>query len=154
MEIINNDNEDHLKYILKFIDWPRISKSKMSESFIERFKDNLDWGLLCDNKHFSENFYENEKYSNYVDWRFLCRNRNFPEDFYERHLDKVDWDCLSARQDLPESFFERHLDKIEYTYYLECNPSISEEFKKKYIKNYGEESEDGSDSNYEEEEEE
>lgn len=132
MEIIIS--EDHIKYILEYIDWVKISKSKMSESFVEQFKDKLDWSLVCDNTHFSEDFYE--KYIQNVDWKILCRNRNFPEEFYERHLDNVHWLGLCARHDLSESFLERHLDLIknqDYYWCLQNNPTISEEFKKKMI---------------------
>jgi hypothetical protein len=62
----------------------------------------------------TENFIE--KYSDKVDWKFISIFQKLSESFMENHSDKIDWKYISIYQTLSESFIDKYADKLNWYY--------------------------------------
>src|SRR5574344_109603 len=71
-----------------FVDWYYISKKqKLSEEFIEKYRDKVDWRYISICQKLSESFIE--KYSDKVDWRYIPQYQKLSEEFIEKYKDKI-----------------------------------------------------------------
>ena len=95
------------------IKWSYISENqKLSEEFIERFKDKLDWRYISIYQKLSEAFIE--KYKDNVNWHYISIYQKLSEPFIEKYQDKVSWGGISTHQLLSESFIEKFKDKVDW----------------------------------------
>lgn len=93
------------------IDWKRISKGyKLSEDFIEEFKDQVDWDIISTYQTLSESFIR--KYKDHLDWKYISCFQILSEDFMEEHKDWLDWYWVSFNQELSEPFIEKYWKKV------------------------------------------
>ena len=130
-EYINNELGTNFCSMAE-INWTEISQSFkgiLSEEFIDRFNDKVDWRLISRNQALSEPFIE--KYQDKVVWSSISRNQALSEPFIEKYKDKVDWAYISTYQKLSESFIEKYKDKVDWTY-ISIYQKLSEEFIEKY----------------------
>ena len=130
-EYINNELGTNFCSMAE-INWTEISQSFkgiLSEEFIDRFNDKVDWRLISRNQALSEPFIE--KYQDKVVWSSISRNQPLSEPFIEKYKDKVDWAYISMFQKLSESFIEKYKDKVDWTY-ISIYQKLSEEFIEKY----------------------
>lgn len=97
----------------------------------DKYKNNLDWDNISENYGLSEEFYE--KYKNYLNWHILCI-QSLSEKFFERNLEYIVWEELCENEEISEQFFERHVDKIIWGS-MHNNYAISTDFFRKYEPN-------------------
>lgn len=148
--------EDHIqKYFCKEMnelnknEFVRISMSPgLTEGFIRKYKDELNWTYITCKQELSVEFIE--EHSDYVDWNVLNYGRFFEEgfimkyedkinwfnlafeqplslDFIEKHSDKVNWKAVSGHQALNIDFITRNIDKLDLGMVAENNPWLSDE---------------------------
>ena len=130
-EYINKELETNFCSMAE-VNWTEISQSFkgiLSEEFIDRFNDKVDWRLISRNQALSEPFIE--KYNDKVDWRLISRNQALSEPFIEKYKDKVVWSSISRNQALSEPFIEKYKDKVDW-YYISTYQKLSESFIEKY----------------------
>lgn len=114
------------KIMGKYCWWYTISKYQiLSESFIEKHKDNVDWNVICIYQSLSEPFIE--KFQDKVNWYTISEYQKLSEAFIEKHRDKVNWTIISCRQNLSESFIEKHKDRVNW-YNVSKYQKLSESF--------------------------
>jgi hypothetical protein len=131
-EICRNKNisEAFLERHLNHINWYSICQNiNISEQFFERHLNMVNWNSLCVSK-MSEEFFE--RHLDMVNWYWLSDNRHLSQEFFERHLDQVHWDFLSLNTNISEEFFERHLDRVNWEY-LSYNNKLSEGFFERHL---------------------
>ena len=120
-------------FIEKFadkLDWDRISfKQKLSEPFIEKFADRVNWGGVSASQKLSEPFIA--KYADKVEWNFISEHQTLSESFIEKYADNLDWRWISIEQKLSESFIEKYAGKVNWSYISE-HQTLSEPFVEKY----------------------
>ena len=97
----------------------------MSEDFIEKNKNEVDWHYISMYRKLSEEFIE--KYQDKVDWYYISIYQKLSEEFMEKYQDKVDWTYISKYQKLSEDFIEKYQDSLDWTYIL-MYQKLSEEF--------------------------
>jgi hypothetical protein len=108
--------EFELEYLIKNFelninDWESIStKQKLSEDFIEKYKDKVVWINVSINQILSEEFIE--EFKNKVDWYFISLYQELSEEFIEKHSNLVSWNCIFECQILSEEFIEKYEDKV------------------------------------------
>jgi len=94
--------------------WDDLSIShRMSEDFIEKHKDHLNWSYLamCHN-YLSEDFIE--KYENRICFKDLgWYGRELSENFLKKHKKKLDWEYITLGNHITEEFIENNLDVID-----------------------------------------
>ena len=78
----------------------------LSEEFIERNKDLVDWWCISEYQKLSEEFIERNK--DLVDWINISVYQKLSEEFIERNKDLVNWICISKYQKLSEEFRLKH----------------------------------------------
>ena len=77
-ENINNFEVDYYKLI---------SNQKLSEEFIEKHKDKVNWSYISIHQKLSESFIE--KYIDKVDWWYILKYQTLSEEFRQKHNDKI-----------------------------------------------------------------
>lgn len=130
--------DKHIKLFEKFNGfYNRASSSKnfLSESFIEKYSDKLNWEYISEFQKLSENFIE--KYADKVEWGWISKCQILSESFIEKHSDKLtklDWSNILIHQTLSESFIEKHSDMLDRVDWLEISRTqkLSENFIEKY----------------------
>ena len=128
----------HQKLSEEFIDkykdkvkWHYISAYQtLSEEFIEKHYDKVNWNIISRYQTLSEDFID--KYNDKVDWDFISRYKKLSEEFIEKHNDKVKWECISEHQTLSEEFIEKHYDKVNWGSILKYQ-KLSEDLIEKYL---------------------
>ena len=101
----------------------------MTESFIEKHKDKVNWYCISRFQKLSESFIE--KYEDKVNWFHISRTQKLSESFIEKYQDKVNWDCISQFQKLSESFIEKYQDQVNW-YNISISQKLSESFIEKH----------------------
>jgi hypothetical protein len=128
------------------------SNLNISESFVEKYIDIINWSTLHKNINIGYSFYRRcnhyrsmiplHKYSAFLDkatdqyldkvnWHNICMIDGMPVSFLEKHLDRVAWGVLSRNDTIPEEFFEKHIDKLSWGY-IDMNNNISRSFFEKH----------------------
>jgi hypothetical protein len=107
--------------------WAISFEQRLSEEFIEEYKDLLNWGFVSQKQKLSEDFVER----NPDLWKFLFDGpieicQQFSESFWERHSDKVSWDYVMLNQKVSYEFVARHVGKFNPNY-LRRNKKINQE---------------------------
>jgi hypothetical protein len=96
---------------LSYTHWLYISQNqKLSEDFIEKYKDKVVWINVSINQILSEEFIE--EFKNKVDWYFISLYQELSEEFIEKHSNLVSWNCIFECQILSEEFIEKYEDKV------------------------------------------
>jgi len=114
----------------KNINWLDVSIfNKLSEDFIEKYKDKISWGYISAYQKLSENFIE--KYKDKVDWSQISEYQKLSEDFIKKFKDKVDWYHISKFQKLSENFIVKYKDYV-YWSLISQYQKLSSFFIKKY----------------------
>jgi len=74
-----------------------------------------------------------EKYSDKVNWVLISKYQKLSEKFIEKYKDKVNWKYISEHQKLSKSFIEKHKDKLNLDLIEHSWHYKTEEEKKKEI---------------------
>ena len=95
----------------KKINWNWISENqKLSESFIEKYKNKVSWEEISARQKLSEPFIE--KYKNKVNWNKISFYQELSEPFIEKYKKKVAWTKISEYQKLSDSFILENFNKL------------------------------------------
>ena len=90
---------------------------KLSEEFIRKFKNKVDWGCISAYQKLSEDFIR--KFQDKVYWDYISKFQNLSEDFIREFKDKVDWNEISECQKLSKKFrneFNLKISKNNWLY--------------------------------------
>lgn len=79
---------------------------KLSEKFIEKHIDKVNWFNIMAYQKLSEKFIE--KHNDKVDLDYISKYQKLSEKFIEKNIDKVNWDYISKYQWLSEEFIEKN----------------------------------------------
>ena len=101
----------------------------LSEPFIEKYKDKVDWTYISMYQKLSESFIE--KYKDKVDWTYISIYQKLSEEFIEKYQNKVYWAYISMFQKLSEEFIEKFQDKVS-GYRISEYQKLSDEFIKRH----------------------
>jgi len=91
------NKKDYISYVEKrksneMFDIPKYIRN-LSEEFMERFQDKLDWRDISSYQILSENFIE--KFQDKVDWYYISSCQTLSENFIEKFQNKVNWNSIS-----------------------------------------------------------
>ncbi|ALN97805.1 tryptophan repeat gene family protein [Bacillus phage vB_BpuM-BpSp] len=111
-------------YIEKFnkSHWILISGGQdLSEKFIEKYKDKIEWTRFSQFSILDESIIE--KYCDLVDWWCISTYQNLSEEFIKKYFNKLDVRGISYHQNLSEEFIINNIDKLDINM-LKLNPLI------------------------------
>lgn len=127
-------------YITKYEDLPEfiIRHSTLSEEFIERYeklwtKKKL-WSEISFAQTLSEPFIE--KYRNKLNWKYIIKTQEISEDFIEKHLSYIQHQSFSDlvfKKQLSEQFLDKHWNELKNLPGIAQNQRMSDEFIKKHF---------------------
>jgi hypothetical protein len=112
------------------VNWDCISQYQtLSEDFIERNEDRVNWYWISQFQTLSEEFIE--RYKNRVDWHWISRHQTLSEEFIERNKYLVEWVWISRYQSLSEEFIEKNKNLVDWCW-ISIYQILSEEFRSKH----------------------
>ena len=128
-------SESFMRKYRENLDWERISERQiLSENFIREFSDELDWSLIFEHQKLSESFILEFKHkdNNYIP----CDSQKLSEKFMRDHQDSVNWQVIAKYQKLSESFIKEFQDKLDWNHIFE-NQVLSESFIREFHEKIG-----------------
>ena len=105
--------ESTMEILYQYLDKGEIAVHQhLSEKFIEEHLKDLKCYMeeICDNQKLSEDFIR--KYKDIVDWRAVSRSQKLSEAFMEEMKDYLDWSWACMCQKMTASFIEDNMDRI------------------------------------------
>ena len=124
-DVLSNFLENSYKWV------PIIPVIKLSEDFLtensKHFSSHL-WMMICAYQVLSEDFIR--KFADKVDWRTISSHQEISENFIREFQDKVDWREISCKT-LSESFIQEFQDKINWNLLMNFH-TPSAEFLQKF----------------------
>ena len=109
--------------------WYFLSKFKLSEEFIEKYQDKVNWNNISQFQSLSEEFME--KRFDKLNSKLISEYQVLSESFIERHKNDLDWNNVSINQILSEPFIEKN-DYLVNFYYISKFQVLSESFIERY----------------------
>jgi len=106
-------------------DFNRLSEKHLSENFIRKFQDKLDWNSISEFQNLSENFIR--EFQDKLDWNSISEFQKLSENFIREFQNKVNWFYISEFQKLSENFIREFQDKVNW-FFISCNQKLSENF--------------------------
>lgn len=104
-------SEKFIRRYLDYINWDYLSQfQKLSEDFIIEFEDKINWDDISSFQILSENFIR--KYKDRLNWTNICRDQNLSESFIEEFKEYIDWEEISYKFLTPEFIF-KYRDKLD-----------------------------------------
>ena len=92
--------------------WYYISQcQKLSEKFIEKYQDKINWNLISKNQ-----------------------NVKLSESLIEKYQDKINWNNISEYQLLSENFIKKYQDKINFSLLLKNKKILKNIIKEEIVK--------------------
>ena len=82
---------------------------KLSENILNNASDNY-WDRLSSVKGLSEDFIR--KFADKVNWKCISKYQKLSEYFIKEFADIVDWECISIYQTLSENFIREFQNKV------------------------------------------
>ena len=105
------------KIDINTLDWTEISSRKLTQNFIRRFHEKIEWYDFFINK---DNHILDEEFVEFLISETDCvadlilTHVNLSMDFINKHLDKFDLYFLPYRKDFDIEFYEKHVDEIDF----------------------------------------
>lgn len=98
--------------------WDNIAcYQKLSEDFIDEYKDKLQWIYLSSNQRLSEKFME--KHLDYLDWIYVSQYQKLSPEFMKKYENKLDWNCvLKYQKNIPGYLVYKHKNETSTMGYL------------------------------------
>jgi len=90
------------------------------------------WGFVSQQVKLSEDFMI--KYQDYLDWHLITNSQPLTEEFIRKMIHKINWDMLSYWHNISEDFIREFQEKLNWEIMLECrifSKEFEEEFKDK-----------------------
>jgi len=113
--------------------WDEISKNYLSEDFIIKYDDKLNWKLLSRYQDFTVEFLK--EYIDRIDWEEISVHQKLNEDFIIDNKSNLNWQSISSIQKITPRIVELCLEKInENTQYWE-NILTNNKFKEDLLLN-------------------
>ena len=102
---------------------------QIDEQFLEKYIDNLDFGIISSYLNLSENFMD--KYQDKLNWNNLIVCQVLSERFMEKHINKINWNLIGEHQRLSEKFIEKYSNEINWDD-VSMYQKLSEDFMTKF----------------------
>ena len=119
-------SESFIEKYKDFVNWNDISRCQhLSESFIEKYKNLVNWFCISKYQYLSEDFIEDHK--GLLDWRSISKYQHLSESFIEKYKNLVNWGCISQYQPLSEDFIKKHKNEVDW-YYISKYQQLSDTF--------------------------
>lgn len=115
--IANHSQENRcfqLKYV-QYIGWDNIWYKLLNEEDIEKYKDQLNWAKLCEQKNFDDDLII--KFRDYVDWNVICKEQVLSMQIIKKFKRFLNWDnVLKYQKNITEDFVENNINRIKVIY--------------------------------------
>lgn len=117
---------DKVFHQLCWFKWKELYQNRVfSDTFLEKYKDDIDWGTISYYQTLSEDFIA--KYKAWVDWETICGRQTLSETFIETHIEHIDWLYVSLCQTLSEEFIDKYHKKVSWKG-ISQRQTLSEDF--------------------------
>ena len=94
------------------INWDTISILKLSENFINKYFDKLNYNNLCQYQSLSEDFIE--KNIKFINWNLISKHQYLSESFLNKYKEFIVWNEFSAKHSLSEQFLRKKINILNW----------------------------------------
>jgi hypothetical protein len=120
---------------INYIDWSALSANKAFRvsniKVLEKYKDNLDWSVVCARDNFVINNTIVDRFADYLDWKKVSASTeiDFSKAFVEKYLDKWNWPVLVRNKafynkiDISTLPYGRQQNIIKFINHFPCHPN-------------------------------
>ena len=107
--------EDMEKYA-DYFDWTILCGNQyMTEDFIRKFDNRVNFATLLSHKSLSEKLIEDYCWSfEYTEWKNVWEYQKMSIEFIEKHIDHADWYFIPRNQRLTIEFWDKYWDKMDH----------------------------------------
>lgn len=107
--------------------WDKLSKAPLTEDYIRKNADKLNWDLISQYQNLSEDFIR--EFRSELDWFFISRNQKLSESFIREFQNRVSWSGISEHQTLSEDFIVEFQNKVQWDKILK-HQKVSDNFRR------------------------
>lgn len=111
--------------------WKLISLNRsLTDEFIIKYTDYLDWTALMSWKQFDDGIWLDN--IDIVPMTIICKYQKLTPEFIDLHADQIDWHIACEFQELPEWLMRKHNDKLDWgqlSWYQKLTKEFINEFK-------------------------
>jgi len=104
------------------------NEGNLHEDLLHKYKENLDWYIVCIYHKLSEKFILNHR--EYINWRPVVMHQQITKPILDLYWNDLDWGTVSSSRFMTEELIEKYNEKIDWNYIKLDNPS--DDFLNKY----------------------
>lgn len=86
---------------------------------------------ICEKEKLTEEFMD--KYADMLDWYLLSRYQDMSEEFIENHRDKIKWNSILSRNMISENFVRKYADELNWTALIGSSMNLSIDFIREFV---------------------
>lgn len=103
--------------LLNFIDWPEVSRQKLSVREYKKYDLNLRWDIVSEviSPEIAFNYFIDD-----VDWNIIAEHSTIPEDILIRVHREIELHTLILHQKVPENIIELRISELNKVVYEPC----------------------------------
>lgn len=120
-----SEEELVMEMLIGNITWKEISVRNLSFEFISKYKDKLNWSILCTNKNFPKKYLK--IFTEYVDWFCVCRYQTLTPTIIKTYDKYMHWDLVAMNGAITNEIFETYFENLYLSLHLPLvfkNPNI------------------------------
>jgi len=105
----------------RYLNWDTISKLDLSEQFLDKYTNKIDWYEYLAYHKVTEEFIEKyaPRWSYLLRWSYVFKTQKLTEEFLERHSSEFNndnWDDLWIHQSVSPEFIQKHIDVVRWDF--------------------------------------
>lgn len=112
--ILTDDQIDFIWTLPKITEYALFFTQNVSEEFIRKHLDYLDFRNIINYGHVSEQFLRENIDNIKFNWQDVCLHQKLSEDFIREFKDKVDWNVISFYQKMSNKFILEFKDYLDW----------------------------------------
>lgn len=95
----------------KLFNWNEISKTPLTDEFIEEHQKSLMWDIMSQHQSFSLNIVN--KFEHLINFNYMAKNPHLTEEVLLHKSDKMDWETLQVHQKLSRPVLQKFRAQVE-----------------------------------------
>lgn len=122
------EHELTMGILMNELNWDDISRKDLSINFMTKYKDNLNWSIICYKNDIPNYYYKH--FVDKLDWKEICKRQQLTSSFIKKYEKYMNWDLVATRgyinDDIFTEFFEELYCSMKFNkIFINSNTTIS-----------------------------
>jgi hypothetical protein len=130
--------EDFFRKYVNRLNWKRLPSfvyCKLSEEFLDEYKDYVDFEMVSRYCYLSEGFIR--RHSTVLDWNYICQTQSLSNEFMDEFYEYLWFDYIFQDQVTSEDFIEKYCTENSHWLYVFSHQELSEPFILRHLDKLG-----------------